>query len=301
MGFLDELFGETPKGNYETKDTTTFVQSLFGERSVETRDLRTDEVGKGKGDNIRDAKSSAFHHLKDANPYDPNYTPGPKQEGTTSSTSSGGSGGGGGGASTESGIGGLVGAVIIGGIICWGIFGIFNRPDKPQTRNNHLILEKRINELPNPLKERERLQYPLKYESLVTEPQSYKNLDLEKKTCEPEISNSPPFGNDFKTPYIDIDPQIISSFNRFVKPSDLIDLHDGSIAVKLDSGSYHKVDSEKLKEMDEIYKRYLQICQNALYNKNKYKSRKTIESNVKANLKKELRRVILYCEQIETF
>ena len=177
MGIFEELFGLTPEGNYETKDTTTFIESVFGERSAEVRDKRTDEVGRGKGDNARDAKSNAFHHLKEASPYDPDYTPGPKPQEDTSSGRgySGGcdwsSGGSGGGSSINTGIGGLVGlvgAIIIGGAICFNIFGEKSNPIPPQPKpqvsysaqqgtDTNLSLEENIVKLSRYLKDNNQL------------------------------------------------------------------------------------------------------------------------------------------------
>jgi len=141
MGILDDLFGTAPEGNYETKDTTTFIETIFGERSAEVRDKRTDEVGRGKGDNAKDAKSNAFHHLKEASPYDPNYTPGPKSQEDSSSSGSYSGGGdwssGGGGSNTPAGLGGLlglIGAIVLGGVTCWSIFEKNSKPSTPQPK-----------------------------------------------------------------------------------------------------------------------------------------------------------------------
>ena len=157
MGFFSELFGDTPEGNYETKDTTTFVETLFGGRSAEVKDLRTDEVGRGKGDNARDAKSNAFHHLKGASSYDPNYTPGPEPEKSSDendssgysggsgggySGGSGGSSGGGGGGGSNEGCGGCLSALIVGGIILTAVMINNNSDRKPSPKQP--VLEKRI-------------------------------------------------------------------------------------------------------------------------------------------------------------
>ncbi len=101
----------------------------------------------------------------------------------------------------------------------------------------------------------------------------------------------------YSTPEIKLDPRIIDSVHRFIEPSDVVDMHDGSVAVKLGNGPYRRVDSYKLDELNRIYEGYCQTAENAV--PNRYRSRKMLEKSVKKNLKADLRRVIINCEKIE--
>ena len=104
---------------------------------------------------------------------------------------------------------------------------------------------------------------------------------------------------DYSIPKTEIDPRILLSLRRFVEPSDIIDLHDGRVAVRIGESSYYKVGLYELEIMDGIYKDYEQKFENALYKGNRYRSRKMLEDCIKKNLKHELRRVVIRCERIE--
>ncbi len=96
-----------------------------------------------------------------------------------------------------------------------------------------------------------------------------------------------------------LDRRIIPSFRRFVEPADIVDLHDGSVAIQLGKGPYHRLSPEDLGRLNSIYQSYGQRSRNILGTRKRYVSSKEMQRNMMENLKTDLRRVIMNCEEIE--
>lgn len=279
MGFFDDLFGDAPKGNYETKDTTTFIQSIFGERSFEVEDKRTGETGRGEGDNARDAKSDAFHHLKEASQYDPKYTAGPQPVNTSSSGSSGDSGSYSGGGSYSSYGGGCLGVLVFGAIVTLGIYSILTKPiSKPP------VLEKKV-EYVQPEYER----YQPKQLPLVSKKYSEKFiLPREEKPIikPPRIEEKLEIKDNLEEIILKDMSELLSSFKNFK----VIKIDDSSLAINVGGYFYYRVKTEDFSELESIRENYNQLCRS--HKKSRYQSALQTKNAMLSNIEEELKSVI---------
>ncbi len=126
-------------------------------------------------------------------------------------------------------------------------------------------------------------------------------IEFEKFAEEVRSIDSPSDSRkDYSVPETKLDPRVIPSFHRFVEPLDVIDLHNGSVAVQLDRESYYyKVDPDNLEKLNNIYHDYEQRFRYALSRKSRYMSYKVLEGIFMEKLKTDLRDVIASCERIE--